>query len=109
MKEAYTNNESYPIEAITGGLNHLPYLLSISVPMAVIKFFSTNYMKALQPYMLLKLRNNFYIVLICSYGSITGSDIYAIRALGLIPVIPLTTINKDSQLPMCIEEQAINY
>ena len=34
------------------------------------------------------------------------TDIYAIRASGLIPVIPLTTINKDTQLPMCIEEQA---
>ena len=34
--------------------------------MAVIKDFSTNYMKALglnQAYMLLKLRNNYYIVL----------------------------------------------
>ena len=36
-------------------------------------------------------------------------DKSAIRVLGLIPVIPLTTINKDTQLPMCIEEQAINY
>ena len=36
-------------------------------------------------------------------------DICAIRASGLIPVIPLTVINKDTQLPMCIEEQAINY
>ena len=36
-------------------------------------------------------------------------DIFAIRALGLIPVIPLTVISKDTQLPMCIEEQAINY
>ena len=36
-------------------------------------------------------------------------DKCAIRASGLIPVIPLTTINKDTQLPMCIEEQAINY
>ena len=33
----------------------------------------------------------------------------AIRASGLIPVIPLTAINKDTQLPICIEEQAINY
>ena len=41
--------------------------------------------------------------------SLKSSDIYAIRASGLIPVIPLTTINKDTQLPMCIEEQAINY
>ena len=37
------------------------------------------------------------------------SDKSAKRASGLIPVIPLTTINKDTQLPMCIEEQAINY
>ena len=57
--------------------NHLPYLLSILVSaMAVIKDFSTNYMKALglnQAYMLLKLRNNYYIVLICSFGSNTGN------------------------------------
>ena len=48
---------------LSGGLNHLPYLLSISVSMTVIKDFSTNYMKALglnQSYMLLKLRNNYY-------------------------------------------------
>ena len=32
-----------------------------------------------------------------------------LRASGLIPVIPLIVINKDTQLPMCIEEQAINY
>ena len=31
----------------SGGLNHLPYLLSISVSMAVIKDFSTNYIEAL--------------------------------------------------------------
>ena len=40
--------------------------------MAAIKDFSTNNMKALglnQSYMLLKLRNNYYIVLICSFGS----------------------------------------
>ena len=30
-----------------GGLNHLPYLLSISVSMAVIKDFFDKYMKAL--------------------------------------------------------------
>ena len=57
------------------GLNHLPYL-SISVSMAVIKDFLTNYMKALglnQAYILFKLRNNYYIVLICSFGSITGN------------------------------------
>ena len=50
---------------ITGGLNHLLYVLSISVSMEIIKDFSTNYMKALrlnQAYMLLKLRNNYYIV-----------------------------------------------
>ena len=61
--------------AVAGGLNHLPYLLSISVSMAVIKDFPTNYMKALglnQAYMLLKLRNKYCIVLICSFGSITG-------------------------------------
>ena len=50
------------------------YLLSISVSMAVIKDFSANYMKALElneAYMLLKLRKNYYIVLICSFGSIS--------------------------------------
>ena len=31
----------------SGGLNHLPYLPSTSVSMAVIKDFSTNYIKAL--------------------------------------------------------------
>jgi len=40
---------------------------------------------------------------------LTIVDISGIRASGLIPVIPLTVINKDTQLPMCIEEQAINY
>ena len=59
------------IQPYTGGLNHLPYyLLSISVSMAVIKDFSKNYMKALglnQEYILLKLCNNYYIVLICSF------------------------------------------
>ena len=57
------------------GLNHLPYLVSISVSMAVIIDFSTNFMKALglnQAYMVLKLRNNYYIVLMCSFGSIKG-------------------------------------
>ena len=57
-----------------GGLNHLPYLLSISVSMAVIKDFSINYMKALglnQAFMLLKLRNDYYVVFKCSFGSIT--------------------------------------
>ena len=29
-------------------------------------------------------------------------DICAIRASGLIPVIPLAVINKDTQLPMCM-------
>ena len=40
-----------------------------------------------------------------SYGKyifFTVIDKGAIRASGLIPVIPLTTINKDTQLPMCI-------
>ena len=32
--------------SIAGGLNHLPYLISILVSMAVIKDFLTNYMKA---------------------------------------------------------------
>ena len=44
--------------------------------MAVIKDFSTKYMKDLglnQAYMLLKLRNNDYIVLIFSFGSIKGN------------------------------------
>ena len=50
------------------------YLISISVSVAVIKDCSTSYLKALvlnQAYMLLKLRNNYYIVLICSFGSKT--------------------------------------
>ena len=46
----------------TGGLNHLPYLISILVSMAVIRDFSTNHGKVLglnEAYnMLLKLRNN---------------------------------------------------
>jgi len=33
----------------------------------------------------------------------------AIRAPGLIPVNPLILINKDTQLPMYIVEQAIIY
>ena len=60
----------------SGWFNHIPYLLSISVSMALIKDFSTYYMKALglnQAFMLLKLCNNYYIVLICSLGSITGN------------------------------------
>ena len=42
-------------------MNHLPYLLSISVYLAVIKDFSTNYMEALglnQAYMMLKLHKS---------------------------------------------------
>jgi len=59
-----------------GGLNHLPYLLSTSVSLAVIKDFSTNYMTALgltQAYTSLKLCNKYNIVSICSFRSITGS------------------------------------
>ena len=61
-----------------GGLNHLPYLLSTSgsKSLAVIKDFSTNYMKALglnQAYTSLKLRNEYNIVLICSFRWITGN------------------------------------
>ena len=57
-------------------MNHLPYLPTVSESMAVIKDFSTNFLKALglnQVYMFLKLRNNNYIVLICSFGSIKGN------------------------------------
>ena len=64
------------IQPYTGGLNHLPCLLSISVSMAVIKDLLTNYMKALglnQECMLLKSCNNYYTVLICSLGSIIGN------------------------------------
>ena len=64
------------LSTITGGWAHLPYLISISVSMAVIKDFLTHYMKAIglnQAYMLLKLYNNYYIMLICSFGSITGN------------------------------------
>ena len=61
---------------LAGGLNHLPYLPSNSVSLAVIKDFSTNYMTALgmnQAYTSLKLRNKYNIVLICSFRSITGN------------------------------------
>ena len=56
----------------TGGLIHLPYLLSTSVSLAEIK----DYMTALglnQAYTSLKLRNKYNIVLICSFRSITGT------------------------------------
>ena len=62
--------------AISGVLNHLPYLLSISVSLAVIKDLLTNYMSALglnQAYTSLKLRDKYNIVLICSFRSITGN------------------------------------
>ena len=36
-------------------------------------------------------------------------ELYAMRASGLIPVIPLIVINKDTQLSMYIEGQAIIY
>ena len=36
-------------------------------------------------------------------------ELYAMRASGFIPVIPLIVINKDTQLPMYIEGQAIIY
>ena len=36
-------------------------------------------------------------------------ELYAMRASGLIPVIPLIVVNKDTQLPMYIEGQAITY
>ena len=52
----------------TRGLNQLPYLLSTSVSLAVIKDFSTKYMTVLglnQAYTTLKLRNKYNIVLIC--------------------------------------------
>jgi len=64
----FFNRES--IVNISGGLNHLPYLLSTSVSLAVIKDFLTNYMTALglnQAYTSLKLRNKYDIVLICSF------------------------------------------
>ena len=59
---------------ISGELNHLPHVLSMSVSMAVINDFSTYYMKDFgmnQAYKLLKLPNNYLIVLICSIGTIT--------------------------------------
>ena len=62
----------------------IPYLLSISVSMAVIQDLSTNYKNALglnQAYMLLKLRNNYYIVLICSFGSIMGNILQLITKI----------------------------
>ena len=36
-------------------------------------------------------------------------ELYAMRASGLIPVIPLIVINKDTQLPMYIEGEEIIY
>ena len=36
-------------------------------------------------------------------------ELYAMRASGLIPVIPLIVINKDTQLPMYIEGKASIY
>ena len=51
MKQAeyrISSVRAFQIIHISGGLNHLPYLLSISVWLAVIKDFSTNYMKALR-------------------------------------------------------------
>ena len=62
--------------AISGGLNHLPYLLSTSVSLAVIKDLSTNYMTALglnQAYTSLILRIKYNIVLICSFRSKPGN------------------------------------
>ena len=47
-------------------IKHIPYLLSNSVSKAVIKDLSANYIKAVglnQAHILLKLRNNYYIVL----------------------------------------------
>ena len=61
---------------LAGGLNHLPYLISTSVSLAVIKDFSTNYLTAFglnQAYTSLKLRNKYNIVLIYSFRSITGN------------------------------------
>ena len=76
---------------IAGGLNHLSYLLSISVTMAVIKDFSAIYMEALglnQAYMLLKLRNKYDIVLICSFQFDNGKYFTAInkKCLDIIPL-----------------------
>ena len=56
------------------GVYHI-YILSISLSMAK-KDCSIYSMKALGPnqaYMLLKLRNNYYIGLIFAFGSITGN------------------------------------
>ena len=62
------------------GVESFTDLLSISVYMAVIKDFSTNYIKALglnQAYMFLKLLNNYYKVLKCSFGfTYSGKYIY---------------------------------
>ena len=83
-KRFQTNEYNFSIRyrKYTGGLNNLPYLQSISVSMAVIKDFSTNYMNSLglnQAYVLLKLRNNYHIVLICSFGSITGKILHSYK------------------------------
>ena len=66
--------KSYTICTINWEFFLLATVAAISVSMAVIKDFSANYMKALElneAYMLLKLRKNYYIVLICSFGSIS--------------------------------------
>ena len=56
---------------IPGGMNQLPYLgtINFSIHGSHKRFFE-NYLKALglnQEYMLLKLRNSYYIVLICPF------------------------------------------
>ena len=89
--------------ALSGELNHLPYLLSISVSMAVINDFSTNYMKVLglnKAYMLLKLRNNNYIVLICSFGSIGTCNLLISMKFNKVKKIP-----KASCIFICIIER----
>ena len=56
--------------SLAGGLNHLPYLLSTSVSLAVIKDFSTNHKTALgliQAYTSLKLRNKYNCVNMFTY------------------------------------------
>ena len=56
----------------TGGLNHLPYLLSISVSMAVKKDLSTGYKKALGPnqaYEVVKIMYQLVYICICSVGN----------------------------------------
>ena len=51
----------------------------------------------------------FFILHLACFLAVRYHELYAIRASGLIPVIPLTTIIKILNFQLCIVEQAINY